>query len=319
MKRLAPWIRFAVSGLLVFLLYRRVPLSELTDILSSVRLLPLGLVFVLTFGNTVLSAIKWRAFLHADGIDVSLPSLVGSYMTGSFFNMFLPSNIGGDVYRVYDVGRASGRGLESFASVFADRLTGFLALVTLGLFFSVVGIRTLPDPRVVLLPALFCAGLFVTVWLLKKQGPLFWVLRVSRFDRIPAISRAAERFLASFRIYSARPGLAARAMAISFLFQISIIFSIWMLSRALGLEIRFLYFCIFVPVISVLEALPITIFGLGVRDASYVFFFGQVGVERVEALSLAVLYVLLTLAYGALGGVVFAVRRSAKQVPAREP
>jgi hypothetical protein len=204
--------------------------------------------------------------------------------------------------------------------VFADRLSGLLALVVLGLVFSLAGIRFLPDPRVVLLPASFCAAILAVVWALRAETPVERVLAVTRLDRVGAVRRVLAKFLGALRIYRSAPGLAARVMALSFAFQASIIISIWLLSRSLGLEIPFLYFCVFVPVISVVEALPISIFGLGVRDASYVFFFGQVGVPRVEALSLAVLYVILSLVYGALGGVVFALRgRSRARTPGERP
>lgn len=308
MRKVAPWVRAALSATLIALLYRRVPLDELKGLLTSIRPDLFAVVFVLTFGNTVISALKWRTFLRAAGVRIPLGSLVATYMTASFFNLFLPSNIGGDVYRVYDVRRSTGRGFDSLASVFADRLSGLLALFVLGLVFSLAGIRFLPDPRVVAIPAVLCAGVLGLVWMLRRQTPLHRLLALSGLERVDAVRRVAERFLSAISLYDRRPGLAARVMALSLLFQMSIIFSIWLLSRALGLEIRFLYFCIFVPVISVMEALPISIFGLGVRDAAYVFFFGQVGVERVEALSMAVVYVVLSLLYGAIGGLVFALR-----------
>ena len=72
----------------------------------------------------------------------------------------------------------------------------------------------------------------------------------------------------------------------------------------------FVYFCIFVPLITLGEALPISIFGIGVRDSLYVLFFAQGGASREQALSLALVYVLITIVYSLLGGVLFLLRRA---------
>ena len=54
-----------------------------------------------------------------------------------------------------------------------------------------------------------------------------------------------------------------------------------------------------------------SIYGIGLRDVSYVYLLGLVGAPRTQALSLSVLYVLLTLLYALFGAVVFALRGSA--------
>jgi hypothetical protein len=99
-------------------------------------------------------------------------------------------------------------------------------------------------------------------------------------------------------------------MAISLLFQISAVFGVFLISRSLGIRVPLVYFYIFVPVVTVLEAIPITIYGIGVRDATYVFFFTQVGHTKVEALSLTLAYVAITLTYSLLGGLLLLIRRT---------
>ena len=74
-----------------------------------------------------------------------------------------------------------------------------------------------------------------------------------------------------------------------------------------------MYFCIFVPLITLGEALPISIFGIGVRDSLYVFFFAQGGASREQALALALVYVLITIVYSLVGGALFLLRRPAKR------
>ncbi len=80
---------------------------------------------LLLLTNTFLSAWKWHILLKSDGIDIGLGTLTGSYLIGTFFNMFLPSNIGGDSYRILDIKKRSDDFMRSATSVFAHRLSGF--------------------------------------------------------------------------------------------------------------------------------------------------------------------------------------------------
>ena len=101
----------------------------------------------------------------------------------------------------------------------------------------------------------------------------------------------------------------ARVMSLSFVFQFSVIVAVYLLGRALELGVPFFYFCMFVPLISLLEAVPVSIYGIGLRDSGYVFFLTQIGRTREEAAALSLLYVAATLVYSAAGGVILIFRR----------
>jgi len=309
-RRAAPVVKLAVSAALLGWLYTRTDVGELRHHLASADLRVLALVYVLLFANTTISAFKWQLLLRADGIDVRLGSLVASYLIGTFFNIFMPSNIGGDVYRVYDVTRQSARPAGSFASVFADRLTGFVALVALGVIFATLTLQRFATVDVLVVPLAVCVALGTLIWLLLERTLLMRILRAVGLARLPRVMHHAETFLASIHVYWRAPGLLIRAMLLALGFQGLAIVSIWLMSVALGLRIPLVTFCAFVPLISLLEALPISVFGIGVRDVSYVVLFARVGVPSADALSIAVFYVLVTVAYAALGGVVLLVRQA---------
>ena len=95
------------AGLLVYLL-RSVDLS---DILSHVIEGDHWLiaVAVLIYGTVViLSTVRWKILLDALGATTRFSKLCQSYMVATFFNNFLPSNVGGDVVRVRDAAKAAG-------------------------------------------------------------------------------------------------------------------------------------------------------------------------------------------------------------------
>ncbi len=308
MKKHLIWVKLAVMAVLLGVLYRNVDFAKFRDALENLRWGWIPLIYTLFLLNTMISAVKWKELLAADDVHVPLPRLLGSYLIATFFNLFMPSSIGGDAYRVVDTGKHSGSA-KSFASVLADRLTGFLALAIWGLLFSAIGWSRLPDKRILWLPVLVFGLMGLMVFALVQRRMLVTMLGLFRIDRLAKLNAFIHRVLDSIARYHGDSRLMAKVFSISMLFQILAITIIFCISKSLGWQVPYIYFCIFVPLITLGEALPISIFGIGVRDGLYVFFFAQAGVSREEALAMALVYVLITVVYSLSGGVIFLLRR----------
>jgi uncharacterized protein (TIRG00374 family) len=297
--------KLVVSGTLLFLLYQKTPLEQILVLFAQSNFTLLGLVFCILLANTALSALKWRILLFSDGIDIPLRKLVVSYFIGGFFNVFLPSNIGGDSYRIYDVMKKSNQGVRSAASVFADRLTGFIALVSLSLLSSCFVAFRLEQPSLVLLPLVILLLLCVVLYMLWKKEPVRYLLRVTTLDRFSALVTMTEKFFVTFARYGAERRTVQKVMLISFLFQFFLIFAVYLMALSLHATVPFLYFSAFVPLITLMEAVPISIYGIGIRDMGYVFFFGLAGMGDLQTRSLALMFLAVTLCYSLLGGVLY--------------
>lgn len=313
-KHLALLAKLVVMGGLLALLYRNVDFAEFRAALAGLQWGWIPLIYALLLANTALNSWKWGLLLKADDIAIPLRSLMCSHLIGTFFNLFLPSSIGGDAYRVVDVGRRSGAGAKSFAAVFAERLMGFLALAIWGLLFSIVGWSRLPDKRILFLPVIVFSLMGGMVFALVQRTWLVAVWQAFRLNRLRKLDAFLHRFLDSLAGYHADRRLIAWVFGLSLVFQMIAITTIFCISQALHWDMAFVYFCIFVPLITLGEALPISIFGIGVRDSLYVFFFAQGGATREQALSMALVYVLITIVYSLLGGVLFLARRSSAPV-----
>jgi hypothetical protein len=110
--------------------------------------------------------------------------------------------------------------------------------------------------------------------------------------------------------YQRTPVLFARMISLSIVFHFNVCFSVYVLARSLSIDTPFISFLIFVPFISLLEALPISIFGVGIRDNAYVYFFTTVGMTTPQAAAMALAYVVTTLIYSLTGGLILALRKS---------
>lgn len=317
-RHLKTLLKLAVSAGLMVLLYAKLDWGDIAAKLRGADARWLGLAFALMFLNTAVSAAKWRLFLRADGLPQTLATLWASYITASFFNLFLPSTIGGDAYRIADVGSRTGQHSRVAASILADRITGFLALSLYGCaaaFFARDAVvewhRWFPLLSAFALAAL--AGLAVA---LCSERLLLFGLRLVPGAALRAKATAiAGKIVGAMRLYVGRPRVLVPAIALSFLFQFDLILAVWAITRAIGLTIPFAPFFLFLPIKTFLEMVPVSVFGLGLRDLGYAIFMAAMGLGGEAAACAALISaaeVLLTVVYSSLGGLVFICRRPGK-------
>lgn len=300
-------LRLGISLLLMWWVYRKMPIASLAENLIHIQWSLLPWVYVLLFLNTALSAWKWQILLRSNDLSVSFPRLFGSYLIGTFFSIFLPSSIGGDAYRIYDIARATRQSATSFASVLADRLSGFLALSMVALTATVFIAQRLDRPQLMMVPLLGVTALFVVIGLLFSPDLLLRLTEKTPLARFPKVQTFFERLLAAFAQYRSRPIVLLRIMLISFVFHCSVALCVALMARTLYIRTDLIYFFGFVPVITLMEALPISIYGLGIRDFGYAYFFSMVGMGPLQTRTLAIFFVVVNLIYALSGGVLFAV------------
>ncbi len=84
------------------------------------------------------------------------------------------------------------------------------------------------------------------------------------------------------------------------------VLSVWLVSRACGLGVPLAYCFVIHPMVAMLAAVPVSLSGLGVREASYVYFLTRLpGISSEAALAFAVLWFAVLLLSSLVGGVVF--------------
>lgn len=319
-KRLLTLVKAGVSLSLLALLYSRIDFHALAGQLASIRPLWLALAFALMGVNTLVSSMKWRILLRADRIDQPLGSLFASHLIGSFFNLFLPSTIGGDAYRIADIGQRTDNHARTAASILVDRITGFLALALFGLVAPFVVRDSIPnwDHRLLLFPAValvalcglafaLCEGRIlrrICSWLPGKVGAKC----LSILDSI----------LGSVQAYIGKARVVIQVLALSFVFQLCVILAVWAIVGSLGLGLAPWPFFFFVPLITLIEMIPVSVFGIGLRDTGYLWFMAAIARPdpAADAAAISIVYVALTVLYVSFGGLLFIFRR---RRPARSP
>jgi len=150
-KRLTFAVQCAVSIALLILLFRRLDLTALRRLYATMPVWFYAFSLVVVVAGQALYAWRWRVLLTASGVSVSLGMAVRQYFIGIFLNNFFPSTVGGDMAKVFYLGRQHGYRPVA-ASIVLDRLLsiGVLAVFAATLFW----IAPDPSPRFALTRAM---------------------------------------------------------------------------------------------------------------------------------------------------------------------
>jgi len=292
-------LKIGFSLALLALLLRQVGWQQTLETLRRAQFPHLAAAFVLYLVGIVVRAYRWRILLTALNMDIPLAKLTALYFVGTFFNSILPTGIGGDVVRVHELSKQSKRPIESVGTVLLDRATGLLVLFLIALLalpFS----HQLIAPNVVAAILLLCLGSWAGLGLVLRQD---WLERWGLLRIMARINKLRELYES---VYTCGPKAISGALAVSFVFNVLLIAVNYLIALSLGVEIPLWYFLLFIPLISFLLVLPISLSGLGVREGAYVYLFAQAGVSAPLALAMSLLFYALNVATGLIGGVLYA-------------
>lgn len=215
-----------------------------------------------------LSAWKWRILLRAQGAEVGNKTAFRLYLVGMFWNLWMPTNIGGDVVRALRVAPFCGGKSVATASVLVERLTGVVALffvAACGLSWQLLRNSTDQAAFAVVRPLVFVAG--VLLFLLFVFGVARCSVARNATSKWHRKWRAFSDALALYGAPSSRRALWF-SLLISVVFQSSQILLNVFLARAVGLDISIATFWWLVPSLAIASLVPLGIGGLGVREAA---------------------------------------------------
>ena len=111
-------------------------------------------------------------------------------------------------------------------------------------------------------------------------------------------------------MYQGKPQALWRGLGLSVLLQINVVTFYWALSQALGLEINYGSWFVIAPIAIFVMMIPLSINGIGVREAIFIFLLSQWDVTNSTALALAWLEYGIFLAFGLVGGLVYMLRKT---------
>jgi hypothetical protein len=306
-------LKTLVSVALLWVLFSRVDVARLWGAARQASTLWLLLALALYFAMILVSAWRWGLLLKAQALDFPFGKLVGSFLVATFFNNFLPSNIGGDVVRIADTAPAAGSKTLATTVVLIDRGIGLLGLALMAALGATAGGRLGGSSAgvgagvlwagfglaaIVATPALLMPEAFV-----RMLQPLRIVHREWVDERLDRLALALGRFRES---PAAIGGCFAGAVAV----QALLVAYYLAIARSMQIPVGFAELAVIVPITFVVQMVPVSMNGFGVREATFGFYFTRLGLPLESALLVSFVGAALVMLFSLSGGVAYLLRRS---------
>ena len=302
-------------GILAYIFTKFVDIRQLGTTLVRANWFYFTVAVIVYFLVQGLSAYRWHLLIKPQGLTVPFRKILAFYFLGMYFNFFLPSSIGGDVFKVYYLNKETNRLSACTASVLFDRDIGMGGVVVIAIFGLLFAGSPVKDVPLLLIFGLIALG-FVLANLALFFRPTYNLLhRVLSMFKMKRVDEKIERLFDSFNVYRNRWGLIGLTMVMSLGVQIGCAMVNVLAAKAIGFDqASWVAYLIFIPTISLISMMPVSVGGTGWREGAYFWLFTQksVGATPDQALALSVLWLGVVAITALPGGIIYVARGSRK-------
>ncbi len=256
--------------------------------------------------SAVLGAWQWALILRGVGIEATWGDIARLYHIGLFFNNFLPANIGGDAWKILDLGARDGRRAGVLGATMLDRLIGLAALTVLAcLGMGLAAALHVPLPKValVLLPIGVLLFAALAALLSRRLGGL--LVGVARRVGLARLAGPVTHFTDDLARVAPRVGwlngIFGLSLGIQFLRLLTHLLAAWGLGFAVG-SVAALQLAVLIPVLALSLTLPISINGIGLRESVSAGLLTWAGLAAPQAVAMELAAYLVQVAYSLVGG-----------------
>jgi uncharacterized membrane protein YbhN (UPF0104 family) len=309
-------IRILISAGVLAALLLLLPWEELRS--AAVRMSAvvwLAIVAAFLAGHR-LGVVKWRRMVNIGRARLSPMEGVRCYAAGLFANLCLPSIVGGDVLRAALAGKATGRPEAAVIGGIGDRLCDMVALSLIAGVGAFIARTGLPGwganvVGVLLIVGVVGAALFTP--LVLRRPLMSWPRR---------LRRSVGRTLVALRRLARAPRTAALVFCLSLVIQTAFVLLNAWIGRTIGIDLPLGVWFFAWPLAKVAGLLPVSLGGLGVRDATLGAILVSFGVPMAEGVVASLIWQSVLIGGGLVAGAVWWLlgrRRTARSLAMDSP
>ena len=284
--------RIAICAFLIYFIVTRFDLTKIVQAIKDVDAAVFLLIFCAYAAANLFVFLRWVLIMKYMEIDVRFFTALKAYFSGIFVNFFLPTSVGGDVFKAYYVSkRAENSSMEkSFFSVFFDRYVGLLVMLGVGCVFSLfLNIK---------IGGIHLSGILFAIFAVFFLFSALVVIFADRIDAFIAKYESLEkRFSNTFKKISDVLSLPRRNKNIflgivgcSLVGLLMLCLMHYIFIYKVGHVKVFMPILVFVPVTILSTMIPISLNGIGIREIVYATLFQTVSVDPSVSIAMSVLF-----------------------------
>ncbi|MHB1275494.1 MAG: lysylphosphatidylglycerol synthase transmembrane domain-containing protein [Candidatus Humimicrobiaceae bacterium] len=284
-------------------------LNSIPSIFKSINIsFALAGIFFYLLG-ILLEAPRWHTLLSANKVNVPILYLLNSTLIGFFFSTLLPTSVGGDTYRAYDLRKTFK--VSHHKNIIAIYLGRFFGILTGGFWvissflsgmYSHLN-KPLLIGTIIMFP-LVTLLIFITFFPKKFKIDVFFgrVKFLKKFE-----SKTAE-FIEILHDFKSKKKEIFISIFLSLCANLSTFISFYFIGLSLKISLSFLSYIFIVPVMWSASNLPITLGGFGVRENTLVLLLKSFNVNAANALTFSLIVMIINILIAILGGVIYILR-----------
>ena len=305
-------IKLIVSVALLAFLLSRVNVAELWEGARKASwswlLIALGFYTL----NMIASAWRWHLLLAAQHVPMRRRTLLGSILVAAFFNNFLPSNIGGDVIRIRDTAPAAGSKTLATTVVLVDRGIGLMALVLVSALGATMAAELHGSGSSPVWPswlwATFVVGAAIAGPAIYAPGAVERLLQPLKVLHAEWVGERIETMVTALSRFRERPTALLGCFSGAILVQALVVIFYVAVAEALQVPIHSWDLAVIVPLSIVVQMLPVSVNGFGVREATFSLYFARIGLPIASAVLLSLVAAAVMMFFSLTGAVVYVSR-----------
>jgi uncharacterized protein (TIRG00374 family) len=303
LKRFVTAGNLRLAGLvLLAALIARLDLGEIREAIRTADASLIALAVVGVIPLILIKTVRWQGLLRAQAIRMAMWPAFLAYFGSLFIGFLTPGRLGEFIKAVHVSRDCDVPLTQAFTSVLADRLFDLYALMVVG--SAALLTRAINGQELIVLVSLVV--LMVLPLAVFLNGVTFgWMQRVGlRFGAVGRRLFDAGGILPEVRAGLRQLTLARFAAAVALtIFAYGVYFGqCYLLARALDLPVGFGPVTFAVALGSLITLVPVSISGLGTREAAMIAYLDSAGVQAEAALSFSLLvFVTFYIAGGLIG------------------
>jgi glycosyltransferase 2 family protein len=304
-------LKATVSVVLLAVLLSRVDTAGLWEGARSASPVWLLIALALYACNLATGTWRWLVLLRAQDVWLRKRTLLGSYLVATFFSNFLPSNIGGDVVRIRDTAQPAGSKTLATTIVLVDRVLGLMGLMLVAAVGATISATRQSGTQLIWpmwLWAGFTIGAVCLVPIVLAPSGFKWLLQPIAIIHPEWVGKRLETLTEALSRFRDRPAALAGCFTGAVVVQTVLVIYYLAVVHALHMPVTFWDLAVIVPISLVIQMLPVSVNGFGVREAAFAFYFARLGLPIQSALLLSLVSTALAMLFSLSGAAVYVSR-----------
>jgi uncharacterized protein (TIRG00374 family) len=290
----------SLLGIVLFLIIlSRINLGALVDIFAHINVLLLFMALLVNCAAIVLKSLKWKIIVNSVKNDFTLKESIKAFFVGFSFSTITPAKLGDFIKVLYIQDDRCGLG-KSLATVVIDRLIDIILLFSIALV-GVYGFSVFYHIEIISVSTLtlLIAGIIAGIYIVLNKSVLSALLKPFFNLFVPQHLKGKislyynDFFTGLFAFYKDRRRFYS-SILVGLISWIPPFIYGYLLALSIGIDTGIFFFVLVIPIISLLDLLPISISGIGTRDVALIFLFGLKSISAEQAVAFSLLYLFMS-------------------------